>query len=271
MNSHPTEPLTESEIHALVDSTLPAAELTVLAGRLAHDPQAQATVAQWRAQRSLLRGLYADMLEEPVPPHLQNAALHTAATQHSARQWWRLGGMAASVVLSFAAGWLVHGIPLGGHMYAPLAQAGHAPEFVRQASFAYSVYTPEVRHPVEVTTADQAHLVQWLSKRLGRPLKVPNLSAQGYELVGGRLLPGDSGARAQFMFQSAAGTRITLYLGAVDATTRDMDTKETAFRFATEGTVPSFYWMDHGFGYALSGQVSRDVLNMLADAVYQQL
>jgi anti-sigma factor RsiW len=40
------------------------------------------------------------------------------------------------------------------------------------------------------------------------------LASQGYELVGGRLLSGDGGARAQFMFQNAAGLRLTLYLGA---------------------------------------------------------
>ena len=44
--------------------------------------------------------------------------------------------------------------------------------------------------------------MQWLSRRLGKPLKVPVLAAQGYELMGGRLLPGDNGARAQFMFQN---------------------------------------------------------------------
>jgi anti-sigma factor RsiW len=73
---------------------------------------------------------------------------------------------------------------------------------LRQAGFAHAVYLPEKRHPVEVAAAEQDHMVQWLSKRLGKPLKIPQLGAQGFELVGGRLLPGDSGARAQFMFQN---------------------------------------------------------------------
>ena len=75
-------------------------------------------------------------------------------------------------------------------------------EFVRQAAGVHAVYQPEQRHPVEVGAARQDHLVQWLSKRLGRPLKVPVLSTQGFELVGGRLLPGDASARAQFMYQN---------------------------------------------------------------------
>jgi anti-sigma factor RsiW len=46
---------------------------------------------------------------------------------------------------------------------------------------------PAVRHPVEVAAAQQEHLGQWLSKHLGRPLKAPDFSTQGYELVGERL------------------------------------------------------------------------------------
>jgi anti-sigma factor RsiW len=150
--------------------------------------------------------------------------------------------------------------------------------FAHQAALAHAVFSPEVRHPVEVGAAEQDHLVQWLSKRLGRPLKVPVLASQGYTLVGGRLLPGEGGARAQFMFQNAAGLRVTLYLGALDARPaaagRSADApgnRETAFRYSTDGPVPSFYWVDQGFGYALSGAVSREELMRLAQLVYRQL
>jgi anti-sigma factor RsiW len=47
--------------------------------------------------------------------------------------------------------------------------------------------------------------------------------------------------------------------------------QETAFRFSSEGAVQSFYWMDRGFGYALSGQLPREQLMGLAQLVYQQL
>ena len=139
--------------------------------------------------------------------------------------------------------------------------------FAQQAAVAHAVYQPEQRHPVEVAAAQQEHLVQWLSKRLGRPLTLPVLTAQGFELVGGRLLPGETGARAQFMYQNGAGQRITLYLGALDGA----DQGETAFRLHADGPVPAFYWLDQGFGYALSGPLSREALLALATAVHQQL
>jgi anti-sigma factor RsiW len=123
---------------------------------------------------------------------------------------------------------------------------------------------------VEVEASQQQHLVQWLSKRLNRQLKVPNLAPAGYELVGGRLLPGEGGARAQFMYQNPAGERVTLYVGAIEgAAAKGMG--ETAFRFTSDAGVASFYWVDQGFGYALSGKLPRQGLLVLAESVYKQL
>lgn len=278
MTSHSSpSPLTDNELHALVDGRLPKGERATLEQRLEQDPAAKATRARWTAQRVQLQGLQAHVLQEPVPHALMAAAQQLEALRQRNRRLWQLGGMAAGVVLAFGAGWLGHANwqPPGGQSMAAVP-AAPASEFVRQARFAHAVYTPEVRHPVEVAAAERDHLVQWLSKRLGRPLKVPDLSAEGYTLVGGRLLPGDTGARAQFMFQNANGARVTLYLGAVTApngappATRT-NTQETAFRFATESGLPSFYWVDQGFGYALSGPLDRAALLALANAVYRQL
>ena len=46
---------------------------------------------------------------------------------------------------------------------------------------------------------------------------------------------------------------------------------ETAFRYTSEGSVASFYWVDQGFGYALTGKTPRARLLVLAEAVYKQL
>ena len=270
-----SHPLTEDEIHALVDGQPSSGELAALQMRLALDPDAQATLEKWQQQRHALRGLYQSILDEPVPATLLATAQLSAASQQDINQWWRWGGMATGVMLAFGLGWFSHTAWDGGWQAgAPsptLAKARATQDFVRQAGFAHAVYSPEIRHPVEVSAAEQEHLVQWLSKRVGKPLKVPNLGPLGYELMGGRLLPGEAGARAQFMFQNAAGTRITLYLGAVEKAPADADARETGFHFVADGPIPSFYWIDQGFGYALAGQVPRDTLMKLAEAVYRQL
>lgn len=276
--------LTHDQISAMMDGRLPAERRAEFeASLLAGDPAARETLEAWQSQRLALRALHRPLLEEPIPDALLAAARRGQAARRQIDQWWRWGGMAAAVVMAFGMGWLSHGHlgspPAGQIAAGPAARATQS--FVHQASVAHAVFSPEVRHPVEVTAAQQDHLVQWLSKRVGRPLKVPVLATQGYELVGGRLLPGEGGARAQFMFQNAAGLRLTLYLGAVDGATpasagasqaqaRPGNT-ETVFRYSGDGPVPSFYWVDQGFGYALSGAVSRDELMKLAQLVYQQL
>jgi anti-sigma factor RsiW len=275
MNSPLGQPLTAEELHAFVDGQLSSAELAALQARLAQDPLAQATVLKWQQQRSALRCLYQDVLTDQIPASLLASTQQAAASQQGGNPWWRWGGIAAGVLMAFGVGWFANSAWNGQwQALSPLvavAKARAGQDFVRQASFAHAAYSPEVRHPVEVTAAEQEHLVQWLSKRVGKPIKVPHLGALGYELVGGRLLPGEAGARAQFMFQNAAGTRITLYLGAIDKVGGEADTRGTGFNFATEATIPSFYWIDHGFGYALAGPVPRAELMNLAKSVYRQL
>ncbi len=275
MDRTPSQPLNDDEIHTLVDGRVSPGARADLQARLALDPAAQVTLLKWQQQRDALRNLYRHVLDEPVPATLMSAAQQTAAAQQEINQWWRWGGMAAGVMLAFGVGWFSHTAwqheGPAGPASATLAKAGVEQAFVRQASFAHAVYAPEMRHPVEVAATEQEHLVQWLSKRVGKPLKVPDLGAQGYALVGGRLLPGEAGARAQFMFQNATGTRITLYLGAVDKASGAQDMRESSFQFSADGPIPSFYWVEQGFGYALAGPVPREVLNKLAQAVYRQL
>ena len=278
-----TDTVTEDELHALVDGRLPDARRRAVEARLALDPVAAATRLAWQQQRAALKDLHGPLLSEPAPAPLAAVARQAALAQQQLDPWWRWGGMAAAVMFSFGLGWLAqgqYGQEPPGRSVATQRAAGtvNSREFARQASVAHVVYAPEQRHPVEVAADQQEHLVQWLSKRLNRPLKVPNLSALGYELVGGRLLPGDEGVRAQFMFQNTAGQRITLYLGAlkdraagIPSQLGSPDRRETAFSFSTDGPVPGFYWVDQGFGYALAGSLPREKLMALAQSIYQQL
>jgi anti-sigma factor RsiW len=121
-----------------------------------------------------------------------------------------------------------------------------------------------VRHPVEVPGDQRPHLVEWLSKRLGSPLRAPELDKMGLKLVGGRLLPGPTGASAFFMYESASGERFTLYCG------RTGD-QETALLYTAKEHNAAYYWVDHNFAYVLSGPAERDKLHAIAQAAYDQI
>jgi anti-sigma factor RsiW len=257
---------------AFVDGELPAGECEALEAHLADDPRAAARVAAYRAQKAALRALCegARVPGEGAAPGAVEAAGAAPAVlvlRPGAPWWWRAGIAAAWVAvgagLAVAATALVPRLAPGlapeltvGS--APAAGRGETPEaFARRADIAYAVYSPEQRHPVEVGAADEAHLVAWLSKRLGKPLSVPSLAEYGYTLVGGRLLPGNTGPAAQFMYENDAGERLTLYVGS---SARDRD----PVRLLRDGNRRTFYWSTERTGYALSGPQTEPKLREIA-------
>ena len=68
------------------------------------------------------------------------------------------------------------------------------------------------------------------------------------------------------MYQDARGGRLTLYVSAEAS-----DNRETAFRYAREGSLGVFYWVDGPLGYALAGELERERLLAVAEAVYHDL
>lgn len=271
--SPPALPPDEARLHAFVDSQLPAEERAAVREQLHADPETAARVAQWQAQRQALRGLARDWPLDETPPDLAGIVMRAAATQ----RWRRLlpQALAAGVLLSLGlAGGYQWGRHDGGGAPWPALTAGRSagvPEFAAQAGVAYAVYSAEKRHPVEVSAAEQAHLVQWLSKRLGRPLTVPVLTDHGYALLGGRLLPGDAAQagspRAQFMYENADGDRLTLYVAVFKP---GVAPAATEFRLLQQDGRTTLYWVDGDFGYALSAQPSTE-LQPLARRVHEQL
>jgi anti-sigma factor RsiW len=252
--------ITEADLQAYADGELPEARRADVAAWLAAHPADAERIESYRRIAEELRSTYKPVLNEPVPPRLESA-VRPARAQRIARV---AGWVALGIALGAVGGWQLHSLQQRPVAAAP---ADAASQLARRAAVAHATYSPEVRHPVEVGADQESHLVTWLSKRLGTQLRAPKLEAVGYTLVGGRLLPGDSGPVAHFMYQCNRGTRVTLYVRS------DMGSnRSTAFRYAREGSVGVFYWVDSKVGYALSSaDISKDDLLKVANAAYQQL
>jgi anti-sigma factor RsiW len=236
-----------------------------------NDDRLLADAPHWKHQDRCIRELHRDVLDAPLPAHLLQAVTQLQRQQQQHTLWARWGGMAASVLCAFALGWFGQALSQSPTFASNARQIPRDKAFALQAGVAHAVFSPEVRHPVEVGAAEQQHLVKWLSKRVGRELAVPDLSAQNFQLMGGRLLSGESGARAQFMFEDTMGKRITLYVGGLPPPDTANASLSTSFQFSQQGNNRSFYWVDHNFGYALTGELERPALMALAELVYAQL
>jgi len=252
----------EHELHARLDGRLSPERAAEVDAYLATQPEARARLQRYAEQQGLLRTAFAEETATPIPARLRVARL---LAEQRRRRYQRFARIAAAVVLVVAGGiggWAARDVAT---VFVPSTNpvVSNAGTITADAIAAYKVFSVEVRHPVEVDVGQEAHLVQWLSKRLGQPLVVPDLTAAGFRLMGGRLLPAENGPAAQFMYENGK-ERVTLYL-------RTGIGGETAFRYSEKNGVGAFYWSDQGFGYALVAKADRDLLLRLSEIVYQQM
>lgn len=250
--------IVEDELQAYIDERLPANRKAAVDAYLAQHPAVRERVTLEMRQRAGLRALLESKVAEPVPRRLWIANIQAA---RHATMMRRLMAVAASVLIFAAgagAGWLAADRDTSRTAHSPAPTSGVA----QNAAAAYRTFVVEVVHPVEVASTQEAHLLQWLSRRLGKPLVAPDLTPFGYRLMGGRLLPGSGGAAAQLMYDDASGKRLTLYVRAADG-------GETAFRFQREGEAATFAWIDRGFGFAVTAPATREELMPIAEAVYR--
>jgi anti-sigma factor RsiW len=250
-------PVTADELHAYVDGLLPADRRHAVEAWLAAHPDDAARVADWRAQADAIRAHYGTVASEPTPTRLDLDRLSRK------RRAWR-GAAVAAAIIAFVIGGVVGWMARDASALAPKAPPTGFDIFSAEALDAHKLYVVEVRHPVEVSGDERAHLVQWLSKRLNNDLNVPDLEASGLKLVGGRLLPGPSGASAFFMYEAPSGERFTIYCAPSSS-------PENGMRYREAERFSSFYWVDHGLGYVVSGPNDRKRLWAVVKAAYDQI
>lgn len=240
-------------LQAYVDGELEAEERAAVEELLARDPEARASVDAWTRQKQLMKQAYDPVLDEPIPASLENALRKRPI-------WSRIPPQAVAAglalfLLGAGGGWLAAGHGAGSPSM----------RLADEALLAHQVYTVEVKHPVEVPGADRAHLQAWLSKRVGTPFVIPDLTAEGYTLLGGRLLAAEDRPAAQLMYEDAEKRRITIFLAA-----NEDGKDETSMQVKQKGDLITCYWLDGKLAFAMAGEMKLDAMMRLARIVYDQ-
>jgi anti-sigma factor RsiW len=199
-----TARFTDTTLTAWLDGELPPEQRADVEDWLREHPEDAARVRLWAADGEALRARLDPVLAEAVPERLAQLVLNaqpgsTAAASAGWPGWQRWAAALAVFVLGGATGAALMWRAQPEARVAGTAYNGGG--WVQRAAVAHSVYVPEVRHAVEVK-AQEEHLSRWLTRRLDVPVKLFDLRAQGFELVGGRLLPDASGPSAQLMYQA---------------------------------------------------------------------
>lgn len=257
------ETVSEDELHAYVDGQLSPPERERIASWLERHPARAEEVRQWQAQAAALKQNFASYARSGENDRALVRARRSAGSTGLASPAPTLRRLAAGFLI-FAAGALAGAY--ARDLIVPQSQlaAAASEALPRQAQSAFLIYASEVRHPVEVGAGERDHLATWLGKRLDYALKIPDLSSLGFSLVGGRLIPVNGKAGAMLMYEDGTGGRLTVLLG------RNTENRETSFRIASQGNVETFYWIGGEIGYAVTGEIPRELLQKVADECYRQ-
>ena len=246
--------ITEYDLHAFVDGELDFDTRAVVQAWLDEHPDDAARVRDWQQQMTQLHEVFDGVLNEAVPVFL-SATLARPRPSNVLRTWMSTAAAICVFALGIGVGWFLR---------AELVP-DDANNLVDRAVSAHVVYVGERRHAVEVWAKEEDHLVTWLSKRLKHPIKLPNLVETGFQLVGGRLVADGGTPAAQFMYENAAGRRVTLY------TRRSRQDGDTSFHFIELGGASAYYWYGGPLTFAVVGDMERQELIKIARLIFSSM
>jgi anti-sigma factor RsiW len=239
-------------LHAYADGELQGDEKRNVEQALALSDDARNVLESIRQQKSELHKAYDQVLDEPVPERLLKAAIPSPRVNI----WPRLALAASLGALAFgaASSWFAHNNITSVAMVETLPQ---------RALNAFQVYGAEQRHAVEVAANEKEHLETWLSKRIGVKFAVPSLSAEGFTLIGGRLLAEQGQPAGLLMYEDANKKRLAIYVAANSAKNNE------AMMMEKRGSVVTCYWVETDMVYALAGEQSSEQMLELAKAAHE--
>ncbi|MBG1232099.1 anti-sigma factor family protein [Aestuariivirga litoralis] len=239
-------------LHAFADGELQGEEKAKIEALLATDAEARRLLEVIRQQKAALHKTFDGVLNEDVPQALLRSARHAPL----ARSWrgWAVAASVAAMLVGGVAGWTLRDFAGTSAVAEALPQ---------RALDAFTVYGGEQRHPVEVNADEKDHLQKWLSKRIGVAFTVPDLSAQGYALIGGRLLPQGASPAGLLMYEDASKKRLVVYVAANAAQ------KDAPFKVEQHGPLVTCSWVEPSMIYAMAGPQSEAEMLPLAQAAHQ--
>jgi len=257
--------VSDSELNALVDGELDAARQAEIEDWLADNPEDARRVARYRAQNAGLHALYDDILHEDIPPETLAAF---GARRSGIPPWAAIAAAVVLFIVGAAGGWGLRGMDTdtdAGNQVVASAPID-TQELIVRAAMAHLVSSEDDMHkPASGRLGD---MDEYITDRMGKPVRVPRLDSFGYRLLGSRVLPDTAGPAAQFVFADDTGKKVSLYVRGEQANGVDIT-------YALADDLSMFYWNDSDRSYAMVADVEdeagREALLTAAKAVYGQL
>lgn len=231
-------------LQAALDGELDAAGQAAFERQLAEDP---ALAAAYERHRALHHALQTKLRREPAPAGLRDKITALGAPpaiqpRPARRDFMR---MAAALVIGLGLG--------GGGTYLALLQRtpGLVDTLVASHRRALLAGTP-----VDIASNDRHNVRPWFDARIAISPPTPDLSAQGFPLIGGRIDVVNGAPAPSIVYR--AGAHVVSVTALPDATSTAIATADAGFHVVA--------WRHSGFTFWMVSDADRQELGRFAEA-----
>jgi anti-sigma factor RsiW len=250
MNGSPR--ISDDELHGFLDGEIPPERAKAIAREIADDPLLASRVAAFRGDQELLRRVFASVSARPLPAAWTTRIEQATIPQRSPARYIAIAAMAACVLLIFGALGFYSGILDRGDATVVEALAARRQQLALEQHLTGTAI--EVPGKRDDTLQAALHL----------PLKVPDLSASGYRLVGMDVYAGGAAAHAVTLtYKDAQGRDFTLYVRPSAGATR--------FDLLKRGALRICVWQDDEVTAVMMGEMSAGEMMRIASRAYAEL
>jgi anti-sigma factor RsiW len=241
------------ELHAFIDGELDAEHVYMFEARMKADPTLADRVAAFRADKEMLKRVYAPVAGGPIPEKWIALAKSSAARGRAPISWRLVGSIAAVFVLG----------AIGAVGYWERRPSGGSE--VVQAALDARTNVSRAQETLSIPAgADIGTYNAVLSSTVALHVKVPDLRRVGYRLTGILLYPrSPDGNAAELLYRDDKDRSFTLYL-------RRSDGKPRFDQFERDG-LRVCVWQDEVLSTVMAGNVSTAAMQRLASLAYTGL
>jgi anti-sigma factor RsiW len=247
--------IAELELHAFIDGELDAEQCRAFEAKMKVYPALAERMAAFRADKDMLKRVYAPAADSPIPTEWIALALGSVAPSRNPISWpisWRLvGSIAAVVALSV----------IGAVSYWERQPSGASD--VVQAALDARTNAAHAQETIPIPAgAEIGKYSAVLSSTVALKVRAPDLRRMGYRLTGILLYP-HSPAAAELLYRDGKNRSFTLYL-------RRSDGKPRFDQFERDG-LRVCVWQDEVLSTVMAGDVSTAAMQRLASLAYTGL
>jgi len=255
---------THEEIQAFLDDELDSGARADIQAAIANDEDLARLVNEFRHNDELLKQLDIASLDADTPKVLEDIA--RGATPPRSRKPEQKSPAPLRVYsyarnLAAAAALLVIGFSSAQFIDNPFVAKHNslASTWIYRAIGAHKVYTEDAKRPVELPAEQPDALRNWISNRIGAPVRDVKLDSFGYRYSGGRLVTDGFNPAGQLQFAGGPGRKITIFV-------RRHSGNVTSTRKVEIDGIKAVLWSVGELDYAVIGQVPEKELFSIARA-----